>query len=414
MATNRSFSNMLNEHLHYDLLMEEMTRRNYLLQKVERDDDWVGGPLPVPFEGAQASSVRFGALTAENDISEFEYVRGVVNTQKEVWGTMFWHSRDLIEHDGTLKEKSFLKNLPDQIDRFLMGMKDAVSVSLLQGSHFAKATADGTAGGVLTVDRIERFTLGQKVQVIDDDTAAANGGVTYVRAIDINANTITVYDARTGGAVVDLSLYTAAANAKVYYDDAATNNFTSLRDQLLSAANGGSANLFGVSKLAYPYLQALNFSGASISASNLLDQIFDFWTETNQKGKGHASHAVMSYKHLGTAMKLLESGAGAYRHVETKASVYGYTEIVVIGVKGQLTLVGVHEMEDDIIYLLDWATMKLHSNGGFRKHVDPDGNNYYTVRAEDGFKYLCDIAFYGEFIVHSPSRNGVIYGITDY
>jgi hypothetical protein len=411
MSTTRVFSNMLNEHLHYDLMMEELTRRNYLLEKVERDDEWVGGPLPVPFEGSQASSIRFGKLTQEDDVDEFGYVRGVVNSQKEVWGTMQWWGRDLIEHDGTLKEKSFLRDLPGQLDRFIGGMKDAVSVSLLQGAHFNKLTADSTANdGVVEVDRIERLTIGQKVQ-IDDSVAAPT--TAYVRSIDINANTAVLYDARTGGAVINFSAtnYTVANNAKLYYDDAQANNFTSLREQLLSAANGGSATLFGQTKLAYPYLQALNHDGSGITSTNFFDQLFDFWTDTNRKGKGHATHAVMSYKHLGTAMKLLESGAGAYRHIETKASVYGYTEIVVLGVKGQLTLVGIHEMEDDVIYLLDWSTMKFHTNGGFRKHVDPDGNNYYTIRTEDGYKYLCDICVFGEFIVHSPSRNGVIYGI---
>ena len=60
MATDRTFSAMLNEHLSYALLREEMKKRVWLLDKVEKDNGWLGGPLIVPFKGAQASSVSFG------------------------------------------------------------------------------------------------------------------------------------------------------------------------------------------------------------------------------------------------------------------------------------------------------------------------------------------------------------------
>lgn len=384
------------------------------MQKVEKDNDWRGGPLIVPFEGQRASSMKYGELTDESDISEFKYVRGEISDYKEVWGSMVWNSRDLFEHDGKFKEQSFLKDLPKQLERFMDDFKDTVSVNLLNGAHFASLTADSTANnGIITVDRPERFTLDQKVYVDDDATAAELG---YVVSIDINAKTVELATTRGGATAVNFLAVNKliAQNAKVYVDGAQTSGqaFTSLRDQLLSAANGGSATLFGQSKLAYPYLQAVNVDGSTVTASNVLEKIFDGWTQVMTLGRGRATHALMSYKNLGSVMKKLEDGAGAYRHVSTKASVYGYTEIVVYGVKGQLTVVAVHEMDDDIIYYLDWRAMKFHTNNFFRKHTDPDGNSYYTVRANTGYKYICDICLYGEFVVHSPWRCGVLYGIS--
>jgi hypothetical protein len=48
MATSRDFQAMLNEYLAIDLLKQEYQKRDYLLQKVNKDDGWKGGTLPVP------------------------------------------------------------------------------------------------------------------------------------------------------------------------------------------------------------------------------------------------------------------------------------------------------------------------------------------------------------------------------
>ena len=47
MATLASFDSMLNEHLDYDLMMEEIMPRNWLLQNCDKDQTWRGGTLPV-------------------------------------------------------------------------------------------------------------------------------------------------------------------------------------------------------------------------------------------------------------------------------------------------------------------------------------------------------------------------------
>ncbi len=423
MATLALYDDMLNEHLAYDLLMEELAERNWLVKNVEKNQKWKGGNLPVPFRGARGSSFSQGQLTAENDISDYEYVRGEVSDYKETWGALKFNAKDLQQHvpegarkKGLVNKDSFLRMLPDQLEDFIDGMKDMVSTMLLNGGHFATLTSDATASdGSIVIDRIERLELKQKI-VIDDDNSSAIE--CYVKTINVNTNTATVTATRGGVDLIDFSAnnMTTAQNARIYIPGAenSANAFTSLRSQLLSAANGGSSNLFGQSKLAYPYLQAINVSGASISATNILDQIFDAWTRILQLGKGHADRVVMSYKHIGSVFKLLEAGSGGFRHIDTKASTYGYTEVTVGSVKGTLKLVGVQEMDDDLMYFLDMSAFKLHSNGFFERHIDPNGNGYYIKRATTGYVYITDIRFYGELILHAPCRCGVLFGIPAY
>lgn len=411
MSTNRTFSTMLNEYLANDLLREEFPKRDYMLSNVEKDDGWLGGTLPVPFKAAGASSIAAGGLTASNDISEDKYVRGQITNQPEIWGSMIFNERDLMEH-GSLSEQNFLKILPDTIDDFLMAMKYAVSVNILNGAHFAKSTAStSSSSGVIVVDHPERFVLNQKVQV---DTSTPLYG--YVSATGINMNTkeITLVTTRGGSTAVDFSVANKAAATKIYNDGFATNGLSSLRDALLSSANGGSSTLYGQTKTSAPYLQAINVDGATVSAANILEKIFDALTTVRTFGKGKATDVVMSYKNFGSAMKVIENSKGAY-NVQTgsqKATQYGWDEIIIGSVKGTLKLVGVQEMDDDIIMFLDWRGMKFYSNGFFRKRKGPDGEEFYVVRATTGFQYIVDICLFGDFVLLRPSYQGVMYGIS--
>lgn len=414
MATTRTFQAMLNEYLPNDLLMEELVKRDWMLTNIEKDNAWKGGKLIVPFKGQQASSIKMGGLTGSTDIAEYKYVRGSVDDYVEAWGSLIFNHRDLMDHSGRVKEDSFLKILPDQIDEFMNYMKMIVSIQLGTGPHLATFTANGTAGGVIEVDRIDRFELAQKVTLVDNDTAAADY---YVIAIDVNASTITV-SATRGGAAADVSAYTTAQAAKVYTDDADVTAFTSLRSALLSAANGGSANLHGVSKLAYPYLQAVNVNGSSISASNILAKLFDAYTEVRQKAKGgRADTFLMSYKNGGSVMKLVEDRANSNANFQVnvadkKASIYGWDEIVITSVKGTLKVVMIQEWDDDTIAILDTTSMKFYSNGFFKKRKSPDGQEYFEVRNTTGYQYIVDVCLFGELVVHKPGHCGIIYGIS--
>lgn len=428
MATTRLFQDMLNEYLANDLLKQELLRRDYILQKVEKDDSWKGGKIPVPFRGAQSSSIKFGALTASNDISSSSYIRGNITDYVEVWGSLIFNHRDLMDHSGRIPEDSFLKILPDEIEDFMDYMKMCTSVQLGTGPHFAVVTDDtNRATGVMVVDKIDRFILDQHILIDDDDTGTALD--VYVTAIDVNTNSITL-SATRGGAAVDLTAYTVAQNAKFYYDGVTDGagtftTFVSIRNALLSAANGGSATLHGVTKLAYPHLQAVNVDGSAITATNILDKIFDGYVDVRSKARGNANTVLLSYKHLGSIMKLLEHGnpadsgvgtqpwGGSYKMVkEPNVSLYGWTEIVINGIKGALTIVGIQEWDDDVIAYIDWGAMKFMSNGMFKKRMSPDGTEYFEVRNTTGYQYICDVSLFGEMMFTKPGNCGIIYGVS--
>jgi hypothetical protein len=414
MATARSFQDMLNEYTPNNLLMEEMIKRDWFLSNVEIDNGWKGGKLIVPFKGAGASTVEFGQLAASSDISQSTYVRGYINDYVESWGSIILNHRDLMDHSGKIPETTFLKLIPGEIDMMMDYFKQVVSTQLGSGSHFATLTANGTAGGVLQVDHIDRFNIGQKLTLVDGDSAAVD---VYVIAINVNATgvygSVTVSLTR-GGAAADVSAYTTAQFAKCYHPGVLTNGgFQSIRDALLSAANGGSANIHNVSKLSYPILQAVNIDGSAWTASNILDSIFDGYTTVRNRAKGNANTVVMSFKHLGSVMKKLEAQKGPF--VVTKspsASIYGWTEIEVTSVKGTLKLVGILEMDDDVMFYLDLATVKFRTNGGFKKRAAPDGREYFEIRNTTGYAYVIDCCLFGELEHSKPGHNAVVYGIS--
>lgn len=420
MATTRSFQSMLNEYLPNKLLKEELLKRDYILSNTEIDDSWKGGKLIVPFKASGASSIRMGKLTQASDISEDNYVRGSIDDYVEAWGSMIFNHRDLMEHDGKIPETTFLKILPDTIEDFMDYMKMVVSIQLGTGPHFASATVDGTVGGVLEVDRVDRFVLNQKVTLIDGDTAAADY---YVIAIDVNGGTLSngavTLSATRGGAAADISAYTVAQAAKVYTDDADQFSFQSIRDALLSAANGGSSTIHGQSKVAYPFLQAVNIDGSSWTPSNVLDKLFDGYTEVRKKAKGNAKEILCSYAVGGAIMKAVENktnGQGNWNVsvMDKKASIYGWDEIMITSVKGNLKVVMIQEWDDDIVVYRDPSSMVFRSNGFFKKRKNPEGHEYFEVRSEDGYQYIVDMCLFGEFEITKPGNNGIVHSISGF
>ena len=414
---NSSFQSMLNEYLPNRMIMEELVKRDWFLSNLEIDNGWTGSKVIVPFKGAGASSVEFGQLTDVSDISQSTYVRGSIDSYVESWGSLVFNHRDLMDSEGRIPEATFLKILPGEVDAMVDYFKQVVSTQLGAGSHFARFMTNGVVGGTFEVDHIDRFQIGQKLQIDDNDSSPLT---VYVIAINVNAVTIAgstgtvTVSATRGGAAADVSLYTTAQSARCYHPGVLTNGgFTSLREVLLSAANGGSANVHGVSKLLWPVLQATNISGSGVTALNLLERLFDGYTTVRSKAKGNANTIVMSFKHLGSVMKSIETQKGPY--VVTKqpsASIYGWTEIEITSVKGSLKLVGIVEMDDDVIMYLDMKAMTFRTRGGFKKRKSPEGKEFFEVRAVDGFKYVVDMCLFGQLEVSAPGQCAIMHSIS--
>lgn len=412
MTIGASFSSILNEYSPNQLFMEEAKERMWAMSNIEHDQNWLGGSLVVTFEGSQASSVQFGALADTTDVSEDVFVKGTVTTYAECFGTIKFLEKDIYQH-GKLNSQNLVKLLPDRIDHFMDYFSDVMSLNLTNGVRIAKVTSAASASsGILVVDRVERFRIGQKVSLIDDDTSAVD---VYVTAINKNTAAITV-SATRGGSAYNASSFTVAQNARLNWSGAAASGCSSLRSSLLSSANGGGSTLYGQTKTAYPYLQAQNIDGSGVTSANLLDKIFDGLLVTRQRGRGKPNVALLSPVNFGVALKLLEASKGAFHQdpKSAKIGVYGWDEIAVWNpVGGGLKLVCLHEMDDDVIMFLDTrpSVMKIYSNGGIRKRVAPDGKEYYEVRATTGFSYYVDINFQFEFVLQRPSYCGIMHSI---
>lgn len=409
MATTQNFSNMVNEYLPNSLLMQELKKRNWLLQNIEHDQSWKLGNLIVPFVSGVASSVKFGSLTSASDIAAEKTVRGVVSSHKEMWSSMIFEAKDIMVNDK-VSEQNFLKILPDQIERHMDYMNQVLGQNLLSGKAVDKAVTNGTVGGTLKVSNPERFTLEQKVIVDDDDSAPVTG---YISTINLNTDTLLIVTARGGATPVDLSGYTVAQNAKVYNDAQNSDGFTALIDAILPASAGGDASIYGVVKTATPYTQAIAIDSSAVVAADLLKEIFKAYVLIRKKGEGKPFKALMSFRNLGVCLQNLESQKGAFNVVPNsqKAEQFGFTEIQIGGYAGVVTLVALQEMDDDKIIFFDPSSTKLYSNGGLRKHKTPDGIEFYTVRNTTGYQYIIDTNLMGELVVIAPKKNGVMYGL---
>lgn len=413
MATTRNFQDMLNEFLPNSLLREEMLKMDYFLQNVEKDESWLGGAMVVPFKGAGASSVALGGLTAANGIGQSKFERGNITSQPEAWGSLIFDSRDLMEH-GKVSEQNLLKLLPDEIEDMLQYMKTVVSLSWTNGSVFAKGLSDGTNTGLITVDRPERFVVGQKVLLEDGNTSAA---AFYVDTVNMETGQLHLVTTRFGAVDADISAYDLADAPVFYFDGGETsaNRFSSIKDLLLSEANGGSANIYGVAKTKYPYTQAINLSGTAITGTNILEKLFDSLLTLRTRSAGKANKIFVSYKHWGSIMKALQAEKGAFRQAsDVKASQYGWDEVDIAGPRGHATVVALQELNDDYIPILDMSAFKIYSNGFFKKHQNPDGNEYFTVRNTTGYQYIVDTCFFGDMVLERPSRCGIIHSVPNY
>ena len=411
------FNDMLKVFMPFDLLNEEMKKRNYFWNKVPKDENWFGGSMQVPFEGGEYSSLSFGNLTASDDIAEGKYVLGTVTNYRELWGTMIFYEKDLDLHGNM--QASFLSILPGKLNQFLSRMAERVSHTLLNGAWIDTFTADGgDAGtGIINVNHPERFTIGEKVYIDDDDSTA---GYSYVISIDMNAKTITVSTARGGaasntvtgsdGALTDM---TTAQNAKLYTPGAQPGTavaFTSLRSQLLSSTNGGDATIFGETKTTYPYLQAQNIDGSAITAANILDSLFDAYYEVVTLGKGNPTEMIMHLSHFAECAKTLEVNK-RYTKGDTSGG-YGWRKLSVLGPEGELTLTGIRDIDTDVILVMDWSALKFYGSHFFDRKRHGGNEEYFMSRAASGYTYIVDIRLFGELVVHAPSHCGIIHTIS--
>jgi hypothetical protein len=124
----------------------------------------------------------------------------------------------------------------------------------------------------------------------------------------------------------------------------------------------------------------------------------------------------MSYTNLGSVMKSLEIQKGGFKVTkEAKVTQYGWTEIEIMDLAKMMPLkiVGIQEMEESEIFLLDMNSFYLTSNGGIMKRKGPDGREWFEVRATTGYSYIVDCCLdQANLIFKGPGYNAIIHSIS--
>ncbi len=406
LSTNTSadFNAVLKRFTPYKMQVEALKAKNYFWNKVAKNEGWEAGTMEIPIEGAEASSLRFGKLVASNDISSGAYDMALVTLQPELWGAMKFYEKDLERHASL--EQSYLSIIPGKLNQFTSRMSERVSMSLLGDGSIASLTANGANDGLLVVDYPQHFTIGEKIIVDDSDDSPITA---YVRSINMGTKTLTCYDARTGGSLVNFTGYDTADSAKVYLPDAQANGFKSVPSFLLSAANGGSDAYFDKTKLDYPILQAQQYSGSAWTQANILTSIFDVFYDTILLGKGDVSEMLVPF-HVFKAVAAKLEGSRAYVTADKSAG-YGWRSLTVLGPEGEMKITAIRDMPTTKAYMLDWSTWKFHGDKFFERKRQMGGLEYFTERGEDGYVYITDTRFYGQLVCSLPSHNGAVYAI---
>jgi hypothetical protein len=417
-----TFGDMLNEYLVYSNILEEsFVDQNWLMKTSNKVRTWDGGTLVVPFQQSTASSIRMGGLTKEDDIDEATYMRGEISGYKEMYASLVFNSKDLFLDHYRVSVQNFLKILPDQIEQLMRYMKQSTSIQVLNGG-FLDTVQSGTAGGAtgeIFVAHPERFVIGGKFVLVDDDTAAASF---YVTAIDKNTGIVIFSDTR-GGSTVDMTAYDDTT--KIYIPDGQGGGaFSSLRDMLLPADEGGSDTFAGKDKADSPFAQSVLYDaggttinsgdwnhGTIVGGNDILTLCFDALRKGHQRG-AEPECFVMSYLNYSAALLAVEKNAGGFKNTKAAVDYAGYSSITVGGMHGSIELVGVREMADDAIFGVKKSHMDFHCGAKmFNILTSPDGLKYYTVRSETGYRYITDIVFNGDFLYSNPWSAVAIYNI---
>ncbi len=402
MALTASYGALLKRYTNEKVLDNEFTKLSYIWANCEKDKSWRGGTYEVPIEESGFSSIAFGALTADTDIGEMDVALGTAS-MIELSGSLLVREADLYRHGDM--EQSYLKIMPEKMEEFLKFMQQSVSMQFLAGGYLAKATADGEADGEITVDKPHLFRNGMKVAIDDGNDTEATG---YVRSINLETKKLLIYDARSGGSVVNLSTYTTSQSAVVRIIGTGSEKFLSLPEALLSAANGGSDTIYGKTKASYTALQALAASGSAWTAETIVDDILkQYYSFSDVRGPENYKEILVSFGTFKNISKLLETGKRA--HIVDKKAGVGFNSVDIVGAEGMAKIVALRDMPNDKIYFGDTSKIKFAGAEPFKKKLY-NGEEFFMKRGTTGPEYISDIMLRGNFFV-KPAQWGVVHSV---
>lgn len=404
MSLLQSHSAMLKRYLKEEIIENEMKEKSYIWKNITKENDWFGGVLEVPVQSSGLNTIQMGSLAALTDIAEYTAAVGTVAAHKEMTLSAIFREGDLSREAN--KEASYIDKISGMIESLSKKSAEQIGANLVRGAGILSvASGNGAVGGTITVPNPEYFEPNMKVSVIDNDTAKVDG---YIRSVDINSGVLTIYTARTGGALVDLSLYTTAQSARVVVVGSGTEAFLDLKTACLTSANGGADTLYGLTKTSYLPLQSFQTTGAAYTAATILDDLLGAFYKCRKLGRGDQTEIWVSYGIFKNIAKKLEQGR--HYQVDVKAAGYGFSSVSLVGNEGSVKIVALREMPDDVAYLMDMSGIKFKGMALKKKLYGENNQEYFVDRQTTGVSFVTDMCLRGDIVVQ-PQKIGCIFAI---
>lgn len=413
MALKADLNSLLREYAPDQCFINEMKRLNYYWSKINKDKKWIpGSTYPVQFETGQHSTFVMGGLPAVADINGATYAKANIASPATIIGSMKIHEKDLEKHSGDMK-KSFLDFWPEKSKQFMKRFEERMSVLLLGDGSICTATANGTIGGVLKLDRPHLLTIGEKVEIDDDNSTPV---AAFVRKINLNTKEVTFYDAPTGGAVVDLSGYATANKAKVYITGTSSSgeSFNNLKSFILPSTLGGSDTIHGLNKIDNgPILQALYVDGSGWNtAKKLVEGLYDFYYQYDFLGRSEENEITVSYDKYQWISLYLQQ-AKQYMAKDQTAGV-GYKGLTLVGPNGDMKIKALRDMTSDLAPVIDFSAVEFAGQTLFKMKHKQNGDLFHTERvagAGGGYVHIVDIEVEGQHVCKAPGKLAAVHSL---
>lgn len=413
MALKTTLNDLLKEYAPEKVANNEFNRLNYYWKNIKKNKEWIpGSNYRVDFEIGEDSTFTMGGLPAIADIHGAQYAKANIANPATLIGSIKIHEKDMEKHKDA--KKSFLSFWPEKLRRFTKRMEERTSVLLLGDGSICAATANGTALGVLKLDRPHLLTIGEKVEIKDNDTAAIPA---FVRTINLATKEVTFYDAATGGAVVDLSGITTAAAGRVYITgtSASAESFNTLASFLFPAAvAGGSDTIHGLNKVnGGPILQPLYVDGSSFTTGKKLTEgLYSFMYEYDYLGRSEEAEITVDYNQY--MWMALFAQSSKYFKIENEVAGIGYKGFSLLGPNGTMKVKALRDLKKGMAATIDFSALEFAGQTMFKMKHKPNGDMFHTERIagpNGGFVHIVDVELEGQHVCKAPYKLAGIHSI---
>ena len=447
MAIAAAWQTIINDKMDLNEMAYAQLKRSAMYDALTKSADWLGvsssgsdkRSYKVEFLAGGTGNVRMGGLSASAAIQKAKPVVGLVQSYKDITMSLMFNEKDLEDFEIGSKgyENKVMVSVARQIEGNTQNTKNRIEDQFINGGIVCNVTSIANAAtGILVVDRPEKLKIGDNVQLAAADASSDKNKQVFVIGINKNTKAVT-FSLTQGGSAGNISTYVAstAALTKIAVDGtvdsagAITGALDGIKPVLLSAANGGDATYLGLTKTAYPFLQALNINGSTYTSSDILQNIFQSWSTeialqlTEFKGK-KAKNLQVSPLNYAKIAQSYEFHKGSFRkNDDPTLKVFDASKMTIASMEtgGELTFERNESLSDDVMYGLNMESWRLISNKAlsYRKgEIQPSGYlgySWYTERVAGdggGYTHILDGGMSAQIVCGSPESNFVIHGLS--